>query len=87
MPKRVRVERTISLEVRNVIGDWLDWLTRRERLIAEGEPSTRLDDLERLSGAVRSGVDVELDGVDLPGSLKPKRGRRYRLTGDRLIEY
>lgn len=87
MPKRVRVERTISLEVRNVIGDWLDWLTRRERLIAEGEPSTRLDDLERLSDAVRSGVDVELDGVDLPGSLNPKRGRRYRLTGDRLIEY
>lgn len=87
MPKRVSVERTISVEVRRVVGDWVDWLIRRERIIAEGQPSRRLDDLDRLSEAIRAGDEVELDGGDLPGSLNPKPGRSYRLAGDRLIEY
>ena len=87
MPKRVTVERTISVEVRRLVGDWIDWLIRRERIIAEEHPSRRLDHLQRLSEAITAGEDVELGGGDLPGSLQPKPGRSYRLTGDRLIEY
>ena len=87
MPKRVTVERTISVEVRNVVGDWLDWLARRERIIADGERSRRLETIESLAESVRSGEDVEIDGADLPGSLNLNPRRRYRLTGDRLLEY
>lgn len=87
MPKRVRVEREISVEVRGVVAQWIEWLIRRERLTYDEQATKRLTDLERLLEAVRDGVDVEINGGDLPGSLNVKPDRTYRLCGDRLIEY
>ncbi len=87
MPKRVPIERPAAENVRGLIVDHLKYLAKRERLIFEDITTARFIELEKLVQSVSNGDDVELSGMDLPGSLNITDTARVKLTGDRIIEF
>ena len=85
MVRRVPVVKEVEGVVRKLVSAHLVSLERRERLIHDGELTERLAQLRSLVADVKAGLQIELDGKDLPGNLGLNPRSKYTLN-DQLIE-